>query len=250
MIYRDFHQTFYRSGPCTADESCCLSNNWHNDYFNLSNHKYNEETKRYEGKPFAFLHKLQYKCNSQRCLSEKTQARCIYYAGVSANAAGIVSYLNNDTLLKNEIYSPNMEEALVSLTVKEILGYNETSFEEIDRNQETTSIDISCAADDLCFTPGSLFTKAGMSSAFPFCVWSPQRQFGADFSRETIVADASNKPDRIRFEITSTFDFGDSVRFKDESDNDNSESLQKEENQKQYYPKHGAKNRNVLRHEF
>uniref|UniRef100_A0A914PPT3 Uncharacterized protein n=1 Tax=Panagrolaimus davidi TaxID=227884 RepID=A0A914PPT3_9BILA len=136
MIYRDFHQTFYRSGPCTADESCCSSGKWIKKYFDLSKHAYNEETKRYEGKPFIKTIKHhKYKCSSQRCLSEKTHARCIYWVHpISFDVPYIVRLLNKH--VHSRIYSSYMEQAPVSLTVKEITGYDETSFKEIDRNQE------------------------------------------------------------------------------------------------------------------
>uniref|UniRef100_A0A914P872 Uncharacterized protein n=1 Tax=Panagrolaimus davidi TaxID=227884 RepID=A0A914P872_9BILA len=210
MIYRDTHQTFYRSGACNWNEICCNQTKWIDEYFENDNHFYNASTQRYEGRPYESIMDIKYKCQSQWCLKGEMAARCFFYTGRDLTPAEIVLKLNNDSSSNNissveSFYPQNKGSMPLSVTVDEITGYDESTYKEIGRKRDSTSIETQCAANDVCFEKDSMFYKYHVSSAFPFCVWSPQRQYGADFSREIIIADASSKPNRNRFEIDCTF---------------------------------------------
>uniref|UniRef100_A0A914YAE4 Uncharacterized protein n=1 Tax=Panagrolaimus superbus TaxID=310955 RepID=A0A914YAE4_9BILA len=213
MIYRDFHQTFYRSGACALGESCCDYDYWTKSFFDLDKHNYNATTKTYEGKPYENSTEHVYKCTSPWCVSDEMDARCFFYSGKEYTAAEIVSKLNYGNF-SNDMYPQRMGRSQVSLSVDSITGYNPSNFNQNKRKREFTAIDTYCTASDSCFANDSIFYQSHVSSAFPFCIWSTQRQYGADYSREVVVADASNKPDRIRFELGCKFDNGKSTAIK------------------------------------
>ena len=52
------------------------------------------------------------------------------------------------------------------------------------------------------------FESNMVGPVLPFCSWTPQRQYGADYSRVLVIADASNEVDRTRFELTFIYGYG------------------------------------------
>uniref|UniRef100_A0AC35EW63 Uncharacterized protein n=1 Tax=Panagrolaimus sp. PS1159 TaxID=55785 RepID=A0AC35EW63_9BILA len=141
MIYRDTHQTFYRSGACNWNEICCNQTKWIDEYFENDNHFYNASIQRYEGRPYESIMNIKYKCQSQWCLKDEMDARCFFYAGEDLTPAEIVSKLNNDSSSNNissveNFYPQNKGPMPLSVTVDEITGYDESTYKEIGRKRD------------------------------------------------------------------------------------------------------------------